>query len=91
MKTKDLKNRIKKLSVEIRKMKSERKTHDCGYVPGLDNKRVFIRHLHVAYCLLRGRKYEEIENSCRVGNLPNKKLIEQLMEEYSREDVRISA
>lgn len=90
MKLLDLKIRIKNLSTEIRKMKSERKAHDFGYVPGLDNKRVLIRHLHIAYCMLRGREYETIEK-CREDNQPSETLIEQFMEEYKHEDVCISA
>lgn len=91
MKLKDLKIRIKKLSAEIRQMKSERKQFQFGYVPGLDNKRAFVRHLHITYCLLRGRTYEEIENRCREHNEPSKALIDKFMEEYRDEDVRISA
>lgn len=43
------------------------------------------RHKHIAYCLLRGRKIEEIERKVREGNEPNRKLIEQYIEEFTRE------
>ena len=89
MKIKELKLRIKKTVKEIRQMKSERKSSEYGYVSGLDSKRALARHLHIAYCLLRGRKYEEIEPSCREGNTPSEEWVEQIMEEYSCEkDVR---
>ena len=50
--------------------------------------RIVFRHRHIAYCLLRGRKYEEIENSVRPGNEPNWDTIYKIMEKYNgTEDV----
>ena len=40
------------------------------------------RHRHIAYCLLRGREYEEIERKCRDDNKPNFKYIEELKERF---------
>lgn len=40
------------------------------------------RHKHIAYCLLRGKKYEQIENKVREGNKPNFTYIEEIMREY---------
>lgn len=39
------------------------------------------RHRHIAYCLLRGRRLEEIEKPAE-DNAPNMKRVEQYMEEY---------
>lgn len=36
------------------------------------------RHRHIAYCLERGRTYEQIEPKVRVENAPNWYLIEQI-------------
>lgn len=40
------------------------------------------RHRHIAYCLLRGRKREQIEKP-REHNLPNEKLIQKYIDEFS--------
>ena len=40
------------------------------------------RHEHIAYCLARGRKYEQIESKVRENNEPNQDYIEQLLDEY---------
>ena len=41
------------------------------------------RHYHIAYCLLRGRTYEEIERVCY--NPPDAKLIEKYTEKIKAE------
>jgi len=62
MKTiKDLKEEIKVLSKTIHDKKKERKTVPNGYVPGLLGLRGDARYKHIAYCLLRGRTMEQIE------------------------------
>lgn len=53
-------------------------------------EKLFIRHRHIAYCLLRGTEYERIEKP-REGNEPNWKLIDQLRQEYAHEDVCVGA
>lgn len=40
------------------------------------------RHKHIVYCLLRGRKYAQIENNVREGNEPRWTLIEKLLKQY---------
>lgn len=47
------------------------------------------RHKHIAYCMLRGRKYEEIERSFRPYNQPNMKLVTKLMEEIKNENENV--
>jgi hypothetical protein len=42
----------------------------------------YFRHMHLAYCLLKGRKYEQIENKVRSGNEPDQKLIKKIQEAY---------
>jgi hypothetical protein len=59
----ELKLEIKKRSTLIREMKAKRKSVPYGYVEGLEMERFHARHMHVAYCLLRGREYKEIENA----------------------------
>ena len=57
----ELKEELKKRAKLIRGMKATRKSVPDGFVAGLDMERFHARHMHVAYCMLRGRKYEEIE------------------------------
>ena len=45
-------------------------------------KREF-RHKHIAYCLLRGRQYEEIEQP-REDNKPDMIYVNMVMEEYEQ-------
>ena len=71
MKFKELKQRIKALSTEIKEKKSQRKGAPSGYVAGLDDLRYKVRHHHIAYCLLRGRTMLQIEQSTRDDNTPN--------------------
>ncbi len=52
---------LKALAKEIRAKKNTRKEHDNGYVPGLWRDQKDFRFKHIAYCLMRGRKYEEVE------------------------------
>ena len=39
------------------------------------------RHKHIAYCLLRGRTYEQIERNCDEYNKPNILLVEKYRKE----------
>ena len=43
------------------------------------------RHLHIAYCLLRGRTYQQIEPKVLPGNEPDWKLINQKVAEGLKE------
>ena len=81
----ELKKQLKKLAKEIRYYKSNRK-YDKRKAIGLslysihctlDDLRHEFRHKHIAYCLLRGREYEEIENTCREA--PDFKWIEEMV------------
>lgn len=61
MKLIDLKNELKSLAQEIKDLKSHRKICTYGYVPGLLRTQEKFRLSHIAYGILRGRKYEEME------------------------------
>jgi len=50
---------------KIRNMKKLRKKSEHGNVPGLDKESSDNRHMHVAYCELRGRKRNDIEQRVR--------------------------
>jgi hypothetical protein len=94
-----LKNSQKKLALEIKELKNQIKTLQkergsgaaCiqqGEVVSL--KRTY-RHRHIAYCLLRGRQYEQIESRRREGNEPDWNLIQEVKDEYASKDVCTSA
>ena len=93
----ELKNELKELAKEIKEWKRNRK-EDKRLELKLELyqvqnqlywfKRDF-RHKHIAYCVLRGKKYEQIENYCRQS--PNFDIIDSIMEKYGTEAVRVSA
>jgi hypothetical protein len=58
---------LKSLAKEIRTLKSTRKEHK-GHPPGLYSAQHTFRSGHIAYCMLRGRKLEEIEPKLRDPN-----------------------
>lgn len=62
-----LKAELKVLAIEIRTLKSKRKELR-GYVPGLEAAQTSFRIKHIARCMLRGRKLEEIEPKLRDPN-----------------------
>lgn len=82
MKLKQLKSELKDLAVEIRSLKSTRKSVPNGYVHGLARAQYIFRHKHIAYCILRGKSYEQVELKVREGNEPNKKLVIDYVEQY---------
>jgi hypothetical protein len=47
------------------------------------------RHMHIAYCIARGRTYEEIERVCY--NPPDQKLIEKYLEKIKAEAAEYDA
>ena len=59
-----LKAELKVLALEMRTLKSKRKELR-GYVPGLATAQESFRIKHIARCMLRGRKLEEIEPKLR--------------------------
>jgi hypothetical protein len=108
METKELKSRyelkgllkaqselLKKSSLEIRKTQKEGKYAGKLQSQHQSDKRVH-RLFHIAYSMLRGKTYEQIEQRVHKGNeLTNYdfKQIEEIKNEYSKpvENVRLSA
>lgn len=83
-KLQELKQKNKELASKIRELKATRKSVPYGYVSGLADCKYLARHHHIAYCMLRGRRYEEIEDRC--SKAYNDIYVEAIMEDYS-EDV----
>ena len=65
-----LKTSCKLLASDIKRLKKLRKDPRCkGYVPYLSETQNKYRHYHVAYCLLRGRTLEQIEQPKHASKL----------------------
>jgi len=85
----EIKANLKKLAKEIRKqkidVKESQRSGECeGQLTLLDMKFEF-RHQHFAYCLLRGRTPEQIENNYNEKSPKSKrddKYIQKILESY---------
>jgi hypothetical protein len=83
---KKAKEKLKELAKEIRKLRATRKQQPFGYVPDLSDLSCEARHRHIAYSLVRGRKMEEIERTCK--NPPSQRTIDFYKEEIANEGVK---
>lgn len=83
---------LKTRAVELRNAKAELKerqrstpddpsTHSFHFHVNMGLKYDY-RHMHIAYCLLRGTPYEQIEPKVREGNEPNWYTIEKYKKEF---------
>ena len=92
---KTLKQEIKQDALEIRSDKETLKKTQRGELPGsastlqcmLFYKRRDSRHRHIAYSMMRGNTYEQIERKCHKDNQPNMDLIKRIIDEYSAQAV----
>ena len=98
----ELKNRIKGLSEEQKVLRPQRKEKYIGeykYKPRysfmsnadeatvkMRENKYELRHLHIAYCLLRDIPYEKIESKVVDNNTPSWSYIEMLKKEYAYEE-----
>jgi hypothetical protein len=89
MKLKELKSLLKELAAFNRKYKAMYKDCQRGKVQWAELYAFQrtgpignYRYMHIAYCLLRGRTYEQIENKVRPGNEPSWTAIEAIMERF---------
>jgi hypothetical protein len=101
MSRKELKNELKAMSSQIREDKADLKKYqqendgwDNGRFHAIEIQKYEFRHKHIAYGLLRGLKYEQIENHCSDDHSPNFAYIKELTDghqEKAVEDVRACA
>jgi len=92
MKTKiEMKTRLKQIGAEIRLTRTEFKNaqRSGDYTEEklrklLESDRSIYRSTHIAYSILKGKKYSEIENKTREGNEPNWPLINRIIETLER-------
>lgn len=84
---KEIKGKLKNYAVEIRRLKNTRKLKNRGKRDlsdiqiDINRLKYEFRHLHIAYCELRGRKREQIENPS-IYNIPNQKYIDSIKKEF---------
>jgi hypothetical protein len=102
MSTIQLRNELKQLAIDIHKTKADCKEYQREH-GGSDGDSFFFtitklksdfRHKHIAYCTMRGTKYEEIERNCDPNNQPNFDLIKEIIDAHTTkavEDVRACA
>jgi len=77
-KLKIMKAELKVLAIEIRELKSTRKSCKNGYVSNLGWKQNEFRIKHIARCILRGRTIEQIEPKLRDENDPNHSYVRKM-------------
>lgn len=91
-----LKEELKKLAVTIHNDKFTLKRfqreepnapHTSQLQLSLYINRLYCRHRHIAYSMLKGRTYEQIEPKCREDNKPNMKLVQGIINEHKTKDV----
>jgi len=75
---------IKVASVFYKECQRGNKTWEEYYALCSGHKRfpTSYRHMHIAYCLLRGRKYEQIESKVKDGNEPKWDTVNAIVEQY---------
>jgi hypothetical protein len=94
-----LKLELKQLASELRDdkvtIKTIQKEQGSGAAStlqyGLLKKQRHCRHKHIAYSMMRGRSYEQIEPKCREGNEPDQNLIQEILRAYKTADVCIGS
>lgn len=77
-----MKTSLKALAAKIRLQKSQRCRDNNGFVFGLSQDQWLYRHMHIVYCLRRGRTMEQIESKVRLGNEPSKTLLAKIAEQH---------
>jgi len=97
-----LKSELKDLAKKIKELKHKRDNwwnfkhevadYQQNYVQSIFMWKAFekareFRHKHIAYCLLRGRLYEQIEQP-REGNEPDMIYVQMIMEEHGQQETK---
>ena len=92
---KGLSQQIRELKNELRQYYIDRNTMKYGdFIKKVNGRWSYVierdirkakyefRHQHIAYCLARGRQYEQIERKVREHNEPNQEYVGKLLETY---------
>lgn len=94
-----LKEELKQLAVELHSEKIDLKKNQregaivaaCALQYSILKNRMDCRHKHIAYSMMKGRTYEQIEPKCKEDNKPNMDLVKRIIDEYSAQNVRACA
>lgn len=92
-----MKEELKSEAAAIRKnnLETKRLQKNGEYAGNLQFSRISLkknfRHKHIAYCMLAGKTYKQIEPKCAENNKPDMTRIKELMDEYAKENVCVSA
>lgn len=86
-----LKSNIKKIAEVLKQSKKEYKQaqrdgdfHKQWKIgPSIYANKLYIRQRYIAYALMKGKTYEQIESRVREGNVPNWKIIKGIQDECS--------
>lgn len=98
MKYQAMKDALKERAIEIRTLRAELKELQRSNDPKSGNLQFKLdlvlspdyRHMHIAYCELRGTPYERIEPKVREGNEPSRRKVESFKEQYIKEKETIN-
>lgn len=81
---KQIKEEQKNRAIEIKELKSKRKSVPCGYVGGLNYNSDRYRHMHIAYCqFFNNTPYSMIERECQIK--PRKNTIKDYINKWTME------
>ena len=86
---KSLKSELKVEAFKLRETKADIKTKQkAGQYAGYKQSELLTlkwnyRHRHIAYSIMRGKSYQQIERKCREDNQPNFDKIKELINEYT--------
>jgi len=84
----ELKRELKQYYTDVRNMKwsdvEKKYKGRYSYTIERDIKKAKyeFRHQHIAYCLARGKTYEQVEQKVRENNEPNQEYVGKLLEIY---------
>jgi hypothetical protein len=86
-----LKSSLKQIAKELKQSKKDFKQaqRDCDFPKqwkldsSIKTNKFFYRHSHIAYSLMKGKTYEQIESNVREGNIPDWKVIKGIQDECS--------
>jgi len=86
---KEIKERLKSYAKEIRALKDKRKLSNRGNLQlseiesKINQLKYHFRHIHIAFCEIRGRKREEIEKPS-IHNPANQSYIDKIKKEIQQ-------
>lgn len=86
-----LKSSLKQVAQELKRSKKDFKqaqrdgdfSKQWKLYSSIQINKFFYRHTHIAYCLMKGKTYEQIESKVKENNKPDWKVIKGIQDECS--------